>query len=116
MNRGQAPPERIAKELAAFDRDTDAQCVEIWPRHWRVAELFFSLSTQWRRSEMNGQLIGLDYAGVEITARLRGWRLTPRMFADLQAIETAAIEEDGKRADEARRKADAERRRRGGRR
>lgn len=61
--------------------------------------LFFALGTQWKRTVMVGlgtsatMLQGLDYAAVEVTARLSDIRLTPALFRDIQIMERAAIRE-----------------------
>jgi hypothetical protein len=54
-----------------------------------VIELFLAAQTQWRVG-MSGPT-GLDYAGVEACARLRGATLDPDTFEALQTAELAAL-------------------------
>lgn len=63
--------------------------------------LYLAAQTQWRYSGM-GQPTGLDYAGVEALARLRGEPLDPETFALLQVAERAALAAMGERAERAR--------------
>ncbi|MEM7071937.1 MAG: DUF1799 domain-containing protein [Pseudomonadota bacterium] len=51
-----------------------------------IVRLFFGLETQWRTSPL-GQLEGLEYASVPVTARMLGIRLTPAIFMGLQVME-----------------------------
>ena len=69
---------------------------------------FLSARTQWRRAGMAGALTGLDYAGaraavaavtadgfgIERRGRRLRWR---RVFEGLQTIESAVLEELGRR-------------------
>lgn len=82
-----APEEEIAKasEQAIFP---------LWPSNLRALRLFAACSTQWRwTSGPDGKRrrVGLDYAGVEATARLAGIRWRPRIFPDLQLCESEAL-------------------------
>jgi hypothetical protein len=54
-----------------------------------VIDLYAAVQTQWRVG-MAGAT-GLDYAGVEAAARLRGTPLDPDTFGALQLCEHAAL-------------------------
>lgn len=69
---------------------------EVYEENWPVVELFVRASTQWRMG-MGGP-VGLDYGGVALTARLTGVKLTREVFAGLQAMEAAALDELNRRA------------------
>lgn len=75
---------------------------EVWPEHWHAAQLFAAVGSQWRctPSARGGVLwVGLDYAALSplllravrptVPRRLR--RRWPELFAQLQALEAAAI-------------------------
>lgn len=67
-------------------------CAEpnLLPEAEPVIDLFLAAQTQWRVG-MAGAT-GLDYAGVEALARLRGTPLDPETFASLQVCEYAALQ------------------------
>lgn len=69
------------------------QVIEIAPDEADVVALFLSLQTQWRRHAMTGAALGLIYEAVPATAALTGIATTPALFADLQIMESAAMEE-----------------------
>ncbi len=75
--------------------DFPEQTVEVWPEHVDACLLFCSVSTQWRVGM--GGATGLDYPAVFATLdRLhRGKTDDERdaIFADVQVIERAALEE-----------------------
>ena len=54
-------------------------------------EAFFACSTQWRIDGMSGQVLGLDYAGVESCFRMRRVRNRSTVFEDVQAMEREAL-------------------------
>jgi len=65
---------------------------EVWPENWPVFEVFFTVRTQWRVG-FSGPT-GLDYSTVyplidRETDNKDDWRL---MLADLQVMETAALD------------------------
>jgi len=71
----------------------------LWPEHVAALQLWGAVQTQWRVG-MAGPT-GLDYVGVEALLRLRGIRGRERVerFAELQAMERAALEEWARRRD-----------------
>lgn len=52
--------------------------------------LFLSLSTQWTIGAM-GDVLGLNYPGVEVVFRIKRVHNRASMFDDLQVMEAAAI-------------------------
>lgn len=78
---GIAPPAMPVPEHTDF---------EVWQDNWPTLELFCRAGTQWRVTAM-GNAAGLDYVGLEAVARLSGFQLTPEVFADIQAMERAAL-------------------------
>lgn len=75
----------LAKPEAAGD-------VALWPDLAAPFELFLALQTQWRTG-FNGPT-GLDYGAVPVVARVMqiGRRRLRELWADLQAMERAALE------------------------
>lgn len=65
--------------------------MQILPEGADALKLFLALGTQWRFAGMDGQPVGLDYAAVEPAAKAIGVELTPERFADLRAMEAAAL-------------------------
>ena len=53
--------------------------------------LFLALQTQWRIQPMTGQRIGIDYGAIAPTAAASAITMSPQIFADLQAMENAAM-------------------------
>lgn len=76
--------------------DYPDKIVEIWPEHFDAYRSFVAVSTQWRVGGMGGAP-GLDYQAVFATlaSMHRGKSDAERdaIFADLQLIERAALEE-----------------------
>lgn len=64
---------------------------EIWPENERALALFLACRTQWRAGPMGG-VLGLDYPGVLAVMRIRREPRREQLFADLQVMETAAID------------------------
>ena len=52
--------------------------------------LFLSLDTQWQIGAM-GEVIGLNYGGVEAVFRIKGIKERAALFDDLQVMERAAV-------------------------
>jgi hypothetical protein len=60
---------------------------ELLPENLEAVELFLGVQTQWRIGFAGAT--GLDYAGLEAAARLRGTAMTPDLFARVQVLESA---------------------------
>ncbi|RQO83484.1 DUF1799 domain-containing protein [Acidovorax sp. FJL06] len=91
------PPD--AKKLAVWGlkpSDYPDKIVEIWPEHVDAYRSFVAVSTQWRVGGMGGAP-GLDYQAVfsTLASMHRGKSDAERdaIFADLQLIERAALDE-----------------------
>lgn len=78
----------------------DGDDFTIWPDNVPALELFLGAITQMRVNDFSGLPIGLDYAGLEATARLRRTKLTPKLFEDIQTMELAYLGERRRRAEE----------------
>lgn len=80
----------------------------MWPEHADAYITFVNVSTQWQVAGMGGA-VGLNYASVlpALDRMHRGRTDEERdaIFADLQVIERAALEEMGKAAAEESKKA-----------
>jgi hypothetical protein len=70
---------------------------EIEPENWSAFTLFLRSQTQWNVGGM-GTRTGLNYAGVEVVARLSGCELSPDVFDKLQLLEVSTLNELGKKA------------------
>ncbi len=106
---GGSGPDQAEDDLAVFGVDGDAarawlggeaegdggddDAIPVLPAAWPAVELFLALSTQWRSAGMAGVRVGIDYAAIEPTLRLTGREGSPELFADLQVMEGAALEE-----------------------
>lgn len=66
-----------------------APALAIWPDHWDAVRLVAALGSQWRVIVGGDRLIwlGLDYAAVEVTARLMGIVLSATVFSQVQTLE-----------------------------
>lgn len=62
----------------------------VLPENWDAVCLFLGLQTQWTISP-SGTRVGLNYTSVRIVSNLRGVKLTPELFADLQLMELTMI-------------------------
>lgn len=75
--------------------DFPEKSVEVWPEHVDACLLFCSVSTQWRVGM--GGATGLDYPAVFATLERQHRDKTDAgrdaIFADLQVIERAALEQ-----------------------
>lgn len=82
------PEEDIDEAVRSDDRTTSI----LWPENVEPLRLFLSVQSQWRIVAGFGRAFwaGLDYPGVEAAARMMGLRMTPRLFDDLQVMETEA--------------------------
>jgi Phage related hypothetical protein (DUF1799) len=67
--------------------------IEIAPDEVNAVALFLALQTQWARHGMTGAAIGLCYQAIPATAQMSGIKVTPALFADLQTMERAALDE-----------------------
>ena len=80
--------------------DFEDETFTVWPENWPVIRLFTAVQTQWRTSGMGGAT-GLDYPAVFATMDrlLRGETQERKdaLFADLQVMERAALEEMAKK-------------------
>lgn len=73
--------------------DFDHEVVEVWPENVESLDLFIALRTQWRTG-MNGPT-GLDYTAVLDLIRFLapGPDKARDLFADMQVMESAALEQ-----------------------
>lgn len=93
------PADQIAAAAAAEREDADdddgddAGACEIWPDNWAALRLFLAVETQWRVQLGVGVVVhlGLDYAALEAAMRMSGVADPAAMFADLRAMERAAL-------------------------
>ena len=67
--------------------------IELRPDEAVPFALFTALGTQWNRHPMTGERLGLNYGVIPETASMMGVAMTPAVFADLQIMEGAALEE-----------------------
>lgn len=79
---GTPPPEVVAAI-------TTADTFEIWLENLESLSVFMGLLTQWTYGPRG--VVGLNYAGVQASLTMSGVECTPRLFADIQAMETAAL-------------------------
>lgn len=87
-------PPALAAAVAAAAREggeREDTRYRVWAENWPSLQLFLGLSTQWRRAGLGAVAIGLDYTAVAPTAALLGIELDAGRFADLQAMEGAAL-------------------------
>lgn len=73
--------------------------VEVWDVNWSSLKAFLGCETQWRVTPVasDGRTVelmrlGLDYAGVNAVLDHRRPRTRRAVFADLQVMETAALD------------------------
>lgn len=82
-----------------FAKKPDADTVTIWPENVQSVNLFLSVGTQWRVGGMGGAT-GLDYPAVFATMdrllRDEAQERKDALFADLQVMERAALQEMNK--------------------
>lgn len=62
----------------------------VLPENWDAVNLFMGLQTQWQMTP-SGARSGLNYTSVRIVSNLRGLKLTPELFADIQLMELTLI-------------------------
>lgn len=62
----------------------------VLPENWDAVCLFLALQTQWNITP-SGARSGLNYTSVRIVSNLRGMKLTPELFSDLQLMELTVI-------------------------
>ena len=95
---GEHGQDDAAEDLAAWgaDDETVKRCqeahAEVWvlPENWDAATLFSACGTQWRTAGVAGVATGLDYAGVDVVMRRRGF--ADEVFEQLEAMERTALE------------------------
>lgn len=87
-----AAREEVERFLA--DTETVRNC-EVWPENWPAVCLFLACTTQWRiESRPDSNLpIGLDYPAVEAVMRIHEVSDCKAMFAQIQIMELAALQE-----------------------
>lgn len=91
MTQAALMPEWMLRRLAG-NAESPGE-IEVPPDEVQSAQLFLVLDTQWHRHGMTGVRLGLMYDAIEPTARLAGIAVvTPSMFADLQVMESAALD------------------------
>lgn len=87
--------DQIAAAAAAERKDADDGdgALEIWPENWGALRLFLAVETQWRVQLGFGVVVhlGLDYAALEAAMRMSGVADPAAMFADVCAMERAAL-------------------------
>lgn len=66
-----------------------ADTIELWPENVEPISVFMRLQSQWRVGPAGP--LGLEYSCVESFLRLARVKRTPELFADIQAMETAAL-------------------------
>jgi hypothetical protein len=83
------PEDKIA-EVARSQQDRATPV--IWPENAASFRWFLDVQTQWRLVVGFGVSLwlGLDYPGIEASARMAGRRTTPRMFDDMRLMEAHA--------------------------
>lgn len=83
------------------DEDEGSEDVAVWAINWRTVLAFLACETCWRVAVgLSGMTrLGLDYPGVDVVLRRRGYDDVD--FADLQLMEQAALAAFGEVADEA---------------
>lgn len=82
-------------ESSAEADEPEHQGFEVMPDNWPAWLLFVRCATQWRVAPMGGY-IGLDYAAVDLVAKLGGVRRQRERFElldDLRMIEAGALGE-----------------------
>lgn len=85
-----ADPEAVAARFATPE-STAPVAFAIWPGNVTAVNVFLACGSQWRHAGMAGLPTGLDYDGVESAMRLMGEDSNPGLFADIQAMEQAAL-------------------------
>jgi len=76
----------------------------VFPENWTAVCAWSAVCTQWRTAAISGGLgagrlvyLGLDYAGARAGLALADMDVTPELWAALQVMEGAAIEELNRR-------------------
>lgn len=85
MARGHETVDDEALAALGFKLDLDVEIFDLFPENVPAVEAFIKTATQWRRSEMSGVLLGLDYSGVRAAFDLLG--IDRAVFNDLQLLE-----------------------------
>ena len=72
----------------------DEEAIGLWEAHAAALHAFLVVESQWNVVSLasGGMMwVGLDYAGVRAGLRGAGLKLSPEQWADLQLIETGAL-------------------------
>lgn len=81
---------RAAKRLTDGERCGDCDEPAVFEENVPAVVLLGAASTQWRRAS-SGHLLGLEYGGLEVCARLLRIELDPETFGRLQTLELEVI-------------------------
>ncbi|WP_181364443.1 DUF1799 domain-containing protein [Ascidiaceihabitans donghaensis] len=65
----------------------------VWAEHIPAFHAFLAVCGQWRAFEVDGRIvpIALDYTAARAGLKLAGIKIKPKVWADLQTIELAAL-------------------------
>ncbi|MEP1521622.1 MAG: DUF1799 domain-containing protein [Ascidiaceihabitans sp.] len=65
----------------------------VWAEHVPAFHAFLAVCGQWRGFEIEGRTvpIALDYTAAKAGLKLAGIKIKPKVWADLQTIELAAV-------------------------
>ena len=83
--------------------DDDPADLQLWVEHLPAWQAWCAISGQWRTAELSTSeearvvWLGLDYTAARAGLDLAGITMTPDVWDDVRAIETAAIEEMNRR-------------------
>ncbi len=87
-------------EMEAVLAKPEANVIEIWPDQADSVALFFAMSTQWRwvGAGTGGMFrTGLDYTPMKVLAEPLGIKVSADVLNDLRIMESAAVEQWGKK-------------------
>ncbi len=85
--------------------DPEPPACEVWEDHAEALHTFLACSTQWQHAGMDGTRTGLLYSSVESVLRLTLPTERHReVFAQMQALEMAALAEFARKAELSRKK------------
>lgn len=94
-----APPEEVdavRAQLAASAPPADGDAFGVHRDNWPSVSAFRALGTQWVYAGMDGQRVGMDYAGVcaWLAAHVPRPRRRRPLLRDIQAMEHAVLQAD----------------------
>lgn len=81
-----------AAALQDHEAAADASELELSPDETGPVGLFLALASQWRIHPAAGVRMGIDYAAIPPTAAMMEVPMTPSLFNDIRAMESAALE------------------------